>query len=142
MPDGETGMGDLVADIHRDGGIYICCRPGWNKGEGEGGLHYSSDGCKSWTRLPLEVAGGYTHNISQDPARPGRLFVTTFVNALYRSDDYGQTWHRLGGFNFRAAHRPSVDPEDPDMIFVPCFGSSVWHGPALGNGKSFEDIIG
>lgn len=142
MPQGETGMGDIAADIHRPGGLYIVCRPGWHPGEGEGGLFYSKDDAKTWTKLPLEVMSGYTHNIAQDPAVPGRLFCSTFAAALFRSDDYGQTWHRLGGFNFRAAHRPTPDPENPDMIYVPCFGSSVWHGPVMGNGKDFEDIVG
>jgi len=142
MPAGETGMGDIAVDIHRLGGLYIVCRPGWNPDEGNGGIFYSTDDAKTWTKLPLEVMSGYTHNIAQDPAVPGRLFCSTFAAALFRSDDYGQTWHRLGGFNFRAAHRPTPDPENPDMIYVPCFGSSVWHGPVMGNGNETEDIVG
>jgi photosystem II stability/assembly factor-like uncharacterized protein len=138
MPEGETGINDLAADIHRSGGLYMTCRPGWKSGEGEGGLYYSANGGNDWARLPLDE--GYTHCVAQDPAVPGRLLVSTFVNRLMRSDDYGDTWHKVGGFNFRAAHRPTPDPEDPSMIYVPCFGSSVWHGPVMGNGRDWCDI--
>nr|MDD6335616.1 hypothetical protein [bacterium] len=139
IPQGATGLSDIAADFEKTGRLYVCCRPGPRPGTGIGGVHVSADGGYTWQRLPLREE--FTHNISLDPAAPGRIYVTSFVNGLYRSDDGGENWQRLGGFNFRAAHRPVPDPDNPDMIYVPTFGSSVWHGPAMGNGRDFEDVL-
>lgn len=139
LPEGAVGPCDIAPDPEAADGVYLCVRPANNPGEGAGGVYYSADAGEHFTRLPLDEE--FVHCVSPDPTHPGRVYVSTFVNSLYRSDDGGATWARVSGFNFRAAHRITPDPDDPAKIYVACFGSSVWHGPALGNGLPYEDVI-
>ena len=69
------------------------------------------------------------------------LYATGFQSSIWRSGDRGQTWKRIRGFNFKAAHRIIPDPADPGMIYVATYGSSVWHGPAQGDPEAVEDIV-
>ena len=138
LPEGVIGPCDVAADPQNVSGLYLVCRPVGPPEASPGGVYYSADAGTTWQRLPLPEE--YTHCVYADPEAPGRIYVTTFVNSLYRSDDGGHHWKRLGGFNFRAAQKPSRDPDNGDMIYVPCFGSSVWHGPSDGSGCAYEDV--
>jgi hypothetical protein len=60
---------------------------------------------------------------------------------VLRSDDRGQTWQRLKGFNFQWAYRPVPDIHHPGMLYVTTFGSSLWYGPAGGVPEALEDIV-
>jgi photosystem II stability/assembly factor-like uncharacterized protein len=139
LPEGAVGPCDIAPDPEAADGVYLCVRPANSQGEGAGGIYYSSDAGEHFARLPLKEE--FVQCVSPDPAHPGRVFVSTFVNSLYRSDDRGRTWARVSGFNFRAAFRVTPDPDDPEKIYVACFGSSVWNGPAMGNGMAYEDVI-
>ena len=128
---------DIEANPWR-GGVYLVARPYEQEDQGDSGLYYAADG-EHFAKLPFPLI--YPHNISFDPNTPGRIFLSTFENSLMRSDDQGQTWHRIAGFNFRAAHKVTIDPLDPTHLYIACFGSSVWHGPIMGNGQPHEDVL-
>ncbi|MFC2076863.1 hypothetical protein ACFLT7_07260 [candidate division KSB1 bacterium] len=74
------------------------------------------------------------------PDCPSTLFINTFDSAAWRSDNYGESWERLRGYNFKWGHRPVVDPHNPGMLYLTTFGGSVWHGSAEGYPNAFEDI--
>ncbi len=98
----------------------------------EGGLYRTTDGGSTWKRLARkgpEHFGAYLH-----PGRRGWIYMTLCEGApeagLYLSRDDGATWTPLTGLPFANAQRVSVDPADPDTIYVTTFGGSVWKGPA------------
>ncbi len=55
------------------------------------GLEKSIDGGTTWRRLSTQS----TRSIAFDPARPGRIFVATDSEGLFRSDDLGETLHAI-----------------------------------------------
>ncbi len=75
-----------------------------------------------------------------DPRNTGTVLINTFNSSAFRSDDRGETWKRLGGYNFKWGHRPVVDPVNEGMLYLTTFGGSVFHGPARGVPGAFEDI--
>ncbi len=100
----------------------------------QAGLYRTTDGGATWTRLARkgsEHFGAYPH-----PQRPGWIYMTLTEGApgagLWLSKDNGATWTPLDGLPFSNAQRVTVDPHDPDTIYVTTFGGSVWRGPAGG----------
>jgi hypothetical protein len=61
------------------------------------------------------------------------LYACGFDQGAWRSDDRGEHWHRLRGFDFKWGHRVVPDPASPDRVYITTFGGSVWHGPATGD---------
>ncbi len=55
------------------------------------GLQKSLDGGVTWHRLSTQA----TRSIAFDPFHPGRIFVATDEEGLFRSDDSGQTLHAV-----------------------------------------------
>jgi photosystem II stability/assembly factor-like uncharacterized protein len=55
------------------------------------GLAKSIDGGTTWRRLSTQS----TRSIAFDPARPGRIFVATDEEGLFRSDDLGESLHPI-----------------------------------------------
>lgn len=101
-------------------------------GKSESGLYRTGDGGASWKRVANprgNVFGAHYH-----PARAGWIYMT--VNggrtdyALWLSTDDGKTWKPFRNFPFRNAQRITVDPDNPDIIYVATFGASIWKGPA------------
>ena len=80
------------------------------------------------------------HDITYDP-RNGVFYACGFNGSAYRSEDRGETWNRIKGYNFKWGKRVDPDPRDPDKIFIITFGGGVWYGPAKGDECAVEDII-
>jgi hypothetical protein len=59
---------------------------------GDDGLFRSTDGGRSWRRLPL--AKKYIDGIGVDPQRSKTLYVSTEEYEVYKSTDGGLTWSR------------------------------------------------
>ena len=55
------------------------------------GLEKSTDGGTTWRRLSTQT----TRSIAFDPARPGRIFVATDEEGVFRSADLGETLHAI-----------------------------------------------
>ena len=104
-----------------------------------GGILKTTDAGKTWERLPFP--GEYVYAVSIDPRDPGVIYATAWHHGVFRSEDGGLTWARLGGANFGWPHRVVFDPFDADKIYLTTFGGSVWHGPKLGSPGFGPDII-
>ncbi len=91
-----------------------------------GGIFMSEDGGNSWKSIFDQ--NQYVYDVTVDPHHPGRLYCNTFNQAAYRSDDYGNTWKKIKGYDFHWGQRIIVDENDPEQIYITTFGSSVWHG--------------
>ncbi len=101
-------------------------------GQEQGGLYRSRDGGETWRKLARqgpEHFGAFLH-----PKRPGWIYMTLTEGApgagLWLSRDDGVTWKPMTGLPFSNVQRVTVDPQDPDRIYVTTFGGSVWRGPA------------
>ncbi|MEA2062578.1 MAG: hypothetical protein U9P14_02665 [Gemmatimonadota bacterium] len=94
--------------------------------EADGGVLLSEDGGASWESIFDKKA--YVYGVTADPVSPGRLYLNTFHNTAWRSDDYGSSWHKIEGYDFRWGHRVIVDKHDPEMVYITTFGGSVFHG--------------
>lgn len=94
----------------------------------KGGVFVSEDGGQTWTSIFDDRQ--YVYDVVADPRIKGRLYINTFNKAAYRSDDHGQTWKKIKGYDFHWGQRPVLDPYNPDKLLLTTFGSSVWWGPA------------
>ncbi len=139
LPEEITAPNDLVYDPPNSERMYLSCWP-LSRGDREvgGGLYRTENGGESWKQVFKENKHVYAAAV--DPGAPDTVFLATFNSALYRSGNRGNSWQRLGGFNFKWAHRPVPDIHNPGMLYVTTFGGSVFHGPATGLPGAFEDI--
>jgi hypothetical protein len=68
------------------------------------------------------------------------MYFTGHDQGAWRSADRGRTWSCLRGFDFKQGKRVIPDPHDPSNVDITTFGSSVWHGPAMGDPHAAEDV--
>jgi len=161
LPSGATMPNDLVYDPSDPQRMYLSCWP-LNTGsrlareqsreagvvEGDqlemgheekgGGLFRTEDGGATWKQVFDERMHVYAAAV--DPQNTNTVIINTFDSSAFRSDDRGDTWRRLGGYNFKWGHRPVFDPVHPGMLYLTTFGGSVFHGPAAGVANVVEDI--
>ncbi len=154
--DENTGAIDLAFEPGNPKTIYAALwqtrRPPWSvyppsNGPGSG-FYRSTDGGDHWTQLsgqglPAEKLGRI--GIAIAPSNPRRIYliVDAKEGGLYRSDDGAQSWQRVSkdrriwqrGWYFGEL---SVDPKDPDTVYVPNTGSYQSHD----GGKTFAAFKG
>ena len=135
--DENTGAIDLAFEPGNPKTVYAALwqtrRPPWSiyppsNGPGSG-LYRSGDGGDHWERvsgqgLPSEGLGRI--GIAFAPSNPRRIYliVDAKEGGLFRSDNSGQSWQRISndrriwqrGWYFGEV---SVDPKDPDTVYVP-----------------------
>jgi len=144
LPAGTRFPNALEFDPSRPERLYLACwadlEPGDFGGAGgqevidnQGGVLMSEDGGQTWTQIYDPNA--YVYAVTVDPVRTGRLYLVTFHNGAYRSDDRGASWGRIDGYNFYWGHRVVPDPQDTSKVYITTFGGSVFHGAPLVNGK-------
>lgn len=139
LPSGVNFPNDLCIDPQNPQRMYIACWPqSTTEGETGGGLYVTEDGCRSWSLL--YNAASHVYGVTVDPQKTSTIFIGTFEGSVLRSDDGGKNWARLGGYNFKWAKTPILDPYNKGMLYVTTFGSSVWYGPDTGIENAFEDI--
>jgi photosystem II stability/assembly factor-like uncharacterized protein len=140
LPTGISGPHDLLVDPVHPEILYISCWPHTTDGKDiGGGVIKSTDGGKTWKqvfddRLRVNSAG-------IDPSHPEIVFINTFQNAAYRSDDSGNTWKRIEGYRFKWGQRAIPDINNPGMLYLTTYGGSVFYGPAAGIPGIPDDIV-
>ncbi|MGC8792474.1 MAG: hypothetical protein ACP5U2_03680 [Bryobacteraceae bacterium] len=138
LPEGVNGPNGLAIDPEDPQRLYLAA---WGRrtpqGARDGGIFLSTDGGASWRNVLS--SDQHVYDITVD-ARNAVLYAAGFESSAWRSEDRGQTWQRIRGFNFKWGHRVIPDPADPEKIYVTTFGGSVWHGPAKGDPLALEDI--
>jgi photosystem II stability/assembly factor-like uncharacterized protein len=138
LPGKTNGPNGIAIDPGDPRRLYLAA---WGRyvatGDTDGGIFVSTDDGATW-RNTLS-SDQHVYDVTVDP-RNGVLYACGFESSVWRSDDRGETWRRLRGYNFKWGHRVIPDPQDPGMIYVTTFGGSVWHGPASGDLYALEDI--
>ena len=143
LPQGYNAPNDLAYDPSDTLRMYLCCWPTEDRTvepwvERCGGLLRTEDGGRTWKQVFDQ--GAHVYASALDPQRPSTIIIGTFDSGSFRSDDRGESWYRLEGFNFNWGYRPVFDPYNPGMIYMTTFGGGVFHGPAGGVPGAFEDI--
>jgi photosystem II stability/assembly factor-like uncharacterized protein len=140
LPDGCNGPMGLAIDPRDQMRLYLAA---WGKGDGSipdtgGGVFVSADGGQTWNQVMSQDQ--HIYDVTLD-GRNGAVYACGFESSAYRSDDGGETWHRLKGFTFKWGHRVIPDPYDETKVYITTFGGSVWYGPARGDQDAVEDIL-
>lgn len=139
LPRGVNAPHDLLIDPNDEKRMYLSCWVRTIDGQDRyGGVYRTDDGGQSWHQVFDESIR--VNSAAVMPGKSNVIFINTFHNAAYRSDDFGETWSRLEGYRFKWGQRVIPDIHDPDMIFLTTFGGSVFYGPATGVKGAFEDI--
>ena len=139
LPEGINAPHDIQIDPAEPKRMYLSC---WAQSEHgrdvKGGLYRTQDGGKTWKLVFDQVRR--VNSAALDPRNPDTIYINTFHNAAFRSDDRGETWRRLEGYRFKWGQRAIPDANDPGMLFLTTYGGSVHYGPAGGVPGAFEDI--
>ncbi len=139
LPEGVNGPHDLLIDPKNPKKMYVCCWPRKDSGmDARGGVIKTEDGGNSWSQVFDERVR--VNSAGLDPGRTGTIFINTFQNAAYRSDDSGASWKRLEGYRFKWGQKAIPDVNHPGMLFLSTYGGSVFYGPAEGTPGENEDI--
>ncbi|SCD21830.1 Hypothetical protein PSM36_3041 [Proteiniphilum saccharofermentans] len=140
LPEGVNGPHDLLIDQNNEQIMYLSCWPRkTTNGDKNGGIYKTIDGGLNWYQIFDErvrvnsAATGYENS--------DIIFINTFQDAAYRSDDAGENWLRLNGYRFKWGQKPIPDPNNSRMLFLTTFGGSVFYGPAEGTENTFEGIV-
>jgi hypothetical protein len=142
LPPGTNCPVSLVIDEENNNRVLLSTWGRLSKGQFTpdtgGGIFLSTDNCKSWKHV-LEK-DQHIHDLTYD-VRNHTYYACGFNSSAYRSEDRGETWTRIRGYNFKWGQRVDPDPRDANKIFVITFGGGVWYGPAKGDDNAAEDII-
>jgi photosystem II stability/assembly factor-like uncharacterized protein len=85
----------------------------------EHGVFCSEDGGASWHARNNCLPKGSVRGLAQHPRELAVLFALLDDNAgLFRSDDSGRNWRRLGDFAFADPYALAVCPSDPQRLYI------------------------
>jgi photosystem II stability/assembly factor-like uncharacterized protein len=139
LPVGVTAPSDLLIDPDDPLHLYLSCWPKHiNNADVCGGVYESQDGGNNWNQCFDERVRVFA--AAFDPQNKDTIFINTFQNGAYRSNDGAKTWHRIPGYRFKWGHCPIPDPNHPDMLFLTTYGVSIYYGPAGGTPEEFGRI--
>jgi len=142
LPDGTNGPMSIIPDPEKSGRLLLSA---WGRitssrfsSDTGGGIFLSSDNGKTWKQTLGKDQ--HIHDITYDN-HTHTYYACGFNGSAYRSEDRGDTWIRIKGYNFKWGKRVEPDPADPKKIYIITFGGGVWHGPARGDENAVEDIV-
>lgn len=142
LAQGTNGPMCLIADEEDGSRLLLSAWGRASKGklspDTGGGIYLSKDDGKSWKQV-LEK-DQHIHDITYDE-RNKTYYACGFNGSAYRSEDKGETWNRIRGYNFKWGKRVDPDLFDSEKIYIMTYGGGVWHGPAKGDTSSLEDIV-
>ena len=139
MPEGSNAPNGLAVDPNSLDRLYLAA---WARDKGEhgegGGIYLSVDAGKSWTRV-LD-RDRHIYDVTIDPRDAKKLYASGFESSAWKSNDRGENWVRIPGFNFKWGHRVIPDPEDPKKVYITTFGGGVWHGSVDGEDRPLDIV--
>ncbi len=111
-------------------------------GAAAGGVWKTEDAGVTWTPLFQHETAAAIGTLAIAPSNPKVLYVGTGQvsprydvasgDGVFRSDDGGTTWRRLGLEATRSVGRILVDPRDPDAVLVAALGHFFGPNPERG----------
>jgi photosystem II stability/assembly factor-like uncharacterized protein len=138
LPAGTNGPNGLAIDSHDPQRLYLAA---WGRAQGMvgvgGGIFLSTNGGKTWKTV--FDRDQHVYDVTIDPRDANELYASGFQSSAWRSNDRGEHWARISGYNFKWGYRVIPDLVDPKMIYISTFGGGVWYGPSAG-ADGHEDI--
>lgn len=139
----------IAVDPRNPGVIYAAAA--------SGGVWKTENGGATWTPI-FDRQGSYSiGTITLDPRTPATVWVGTGENnsqrsvgygdGVYRSDDAGRTWHRMGLEKSEHIGRIVIDPRNSDVVYVAAQGPLWSDGGDRGlykttdGGKTWTDVL-
>jgi len=128
----NTGITDILLDPQNPEIIYAAS---WQRrrhfftyigGGSESGIHRSTDGGATWTKLRGGLPGGDMGRIglAASPANPAYIYATveaqSGASGTYRTTDQGTTWEKRGDFVAQGMYYGQIicDPIDAERIYI------------------------
>jgi photosystem II stability/assembly factor-like uncharacterized protein len=134
LPAEVNGPNGLTIDPDNPNRLYLSAWTRATHAHGTGGgIFLSQDGGKNWKNV-LD-RDQHIYDVTIDPRNANTLYAAGFESSAWRSDDRGEHWTRIAGFNFKWGHRVMPDLEDPNMVYITTFGGGVWHGASSGDSR-------
>jgi photosystem II stability/assembly factor-like uncharacterized protein len=134
LPAEVNGPNGLTIDTENSNRLYLSAWTRATHAHGTGGgIYLSEDGGKSWKNV-LD-RDQHIYDVTIDPRNAKTLYAAGFESSAWRSNDRGEHWTRITGFNFKWGHRVMPDLEDPNMVYITTFGGGVWHGASSGDAR-------
>ncbi len=107
-----------------------------------GGVWKTTNAGRTWTPVFDSQPVGSIGAIGVAPSSPNVVYVGTgeadmrsqisYGNGVYKSTDAGRTWTHLGLDDTRQIGRVTVDPRNPDVVFVAALGHAYGPNPERG----------
>jgi photosystem II stability/assembly factor-like uncharacterized protein len=107
-----------------------------------GGVWKSNNSGRTWTPVFDSQSAASIGAIGVAPSNPDIVYVGTgeadmrdsiqFGEGMYKSNDAGKTWQRVGLENTRQIGRIIVDPKNPSIVFVAALGHAYGSSPDRG----------
>ena len=127
LPEKVNAPNFLAIDPTNSDCLYLACWPRMTgDDEGFGGLYKTLDGGKSWALLTAD--NSHTYGVAVDPWDHQHIIWSNFENQVCESFDGGKTGKPMEGFDFKWPHQPLFHPENPNRLYIACFGSGLWMG--------------
>jgi photosystem II stability/assembly factor-like uncharacterized protein len=139
MPEGSNAPNGLATDPSAPDRLYLAtwARDNGEHGEG-GGIYLTVNAGKTWTRV-LD-RDRHVYDVTVDPRDARILYASGFESSAWKSNDRGENWARIPGFNFKWGHRVIPDPDDPKKVYITTFGGGVWHGFVNGENRPLDIV--
>jgi photosystem II stability/assembly factor-like uncharacterized protein len=139
LPEGSNAPNGLAADPSAPDRLYLAA---WARNKGEhgegGGIFLSLNAGKTWTQV-LD-RDRHVYDVTIDPRDARMLYASGFESSAWKSNNHGESWTRIPGFNFKWGHRVIADPEDPKKVYITTFGGGVWHGSVDGENRPLDIV--
>jgi photosystem II stability/assembly factor-like uncharacterized protein len=117
-------------------------------GYSQGGVYRTTDAGVTWTPIFDDQPSMSIAHITIDPHNPNRVWVATgdvnisgyphIGTGLYRSDDAGNSWQRVGLANTGVLSKVVVDPFNADIVYAGSMGYPSSKGDQRGLFRSTD----
>ena len=126
-------------------------------GHAAGGVWKTEDAGRTWSPIFDRAGSASVGGLAIAPSNPKVIYVGTGQiqarydvasgDGMYRSDDAGATWRKIGLADSRAIGRILVDPKNPDIVVVAALGHIFGPNRERGlyrtedGGKSWRQVL-
>jgi photosystem II stability/assembly factor-like uncharacterized protein len=124
----------------------------------DGGVWKSDDAGRTWQPIFDDQPSQSIGAIAVAPSNPNIIYVgsgeglhrpdLSVGDGMYRSDDAGRTWRRLGLRDGQQIPDLAIDPANPDRVFAAVLGHPYGANPERGiyrtldGGKTWQKVLG